>query len=56
MKTMCEWMWWIKGKCVVKVLSIGHFPDTVMVQLPDDKTTEVAMNELTVDALNSEEV
>lgn len=45
--TMPEWMWWAKGECVVKVLKTGHFPTTVMAQLPDDRVTEIEIVELT---------
>lgn len=41
-----EWMWWKAGECVVKVISIGHFPTTVMVQTPDDRKIEVDMHDL----------
>jgi len=46
--TLPEWMWWDRGNCVVKVLRMGHFPTTVMVKLPDDKTSEIEVVELRV--------
>jgi hypothetical protein len=39
-------MWWDKGECVVEILSIGHFPTTATVKLPDDKIIEVDIDEL----------
>jgi len=45
-KFMPEWIWWTKGECVVKVISIGHFPTTIMAMTPDDKTIEIDMVEL----------
>jgi hypothetical protein len=36
-----EWMWHKQFKCVVRILKTGHFPSTVMVQLPDDSIVEV---------------
>jgi hypothetical protein len=41
-----KWVWWTKGECVVEILSIGHFPTTVMAKLPSDKETEIDMDEL----------
>lgn len=41
-----QWMWWDKNACVVEILRTGHFPTTVMVQLPDDRVTEVDIEEL----------
>lgn len=41
-----KWMWWSKGECVVEVLGSGHFPTTAMVKLPNDKETEVDIEEL----------
>jgi hypothetical protein len=41
-----RWMWWTKGECVVEVLRTGHFPTTAMVVLPNDKQTEIDINEL----------
>lgn len=41
-----KWMWWSKGECVVEVLTTGHFPTTAMVRLPNDKETEVDVEEL----------
>jgi len=43
---MPEWVWWKKGECVLKVISAGHFPTTVMAMTPTDKKIEVEMNEL----------
>jgi hypothetical protein len=39
-------MWWDKGECVVEVLRSGHFPTTIMAKLPNDKETEIDINEL----------
>jgi hypothetical protein len=46
MNHLYTWMWWRKGECVVEVLRTGHFPTTAMVKLPDDRETEVDINEL----------
>ena len=45
-RSIPEWVWWTKGECVVKVLKTGHFPETVMAQLPSDKITEIDIGEL----------
>lgn len=45
--TLPQWMWWDKGECVVEILKTGHFPTSVMVRLPNDKTTEIDIEELT---------
>jgi hypothetical protein len=44
--TLPQWMWWTKGECVVEVLETGHYPTTAMVKLPDDRVTEVDIEEL----------
>ena len=41
-----KWMWWNKGECVVEVLKTGHYPNTAMVRLPNDKETEIEIHEL----------
>ena len=41
-----KWMWWDEGECVVEVLKTGHFPTTVIVKLPNDKETEIDIDEL----------
>lgn len=41
-----KWMWWTKGECVVEVIKTGHFPTTAIVILPNDKETEVDIDEL----------
>ena len=41
-----KWMWWTKGECVVEVIKTGHFPTTAMVMLPNDKETEIDIDEL----------
>lgn len=41
-----RWAWWTKGECVVEVLRTGHFPNTAMVKLPNDKETEIEVAEL----------
>ena len=41
-----RWCWWNKGECVVEVLRTGHFPNTAMVRLPNDKETEIEVHEL----------
>jgi len=41
-----KWMWWSKGECVVEVLKTGHYPNTAMVRLPNDKETEIEVHEL----------
>lgn len=44
--TFPEWCWHNTMECVVRVLNRGHFPDTAMVQLPDDRVIETSMNDL----------
>lgn len=44
--TLPQWVWWVKGECVVEVLSTGHFPTTAIVKLPNDLITEVDIGEL----------
>jgi hypothetical protein len=46
MMIMNKWRWWVKGECVVEIISTGHFPTTVMAKLPDDRTVEIDMHEL----------
>lgn len=46
--TLPQWCWWKKGECVVEVLGTGHFPTTAMVKLPNDKETEVDIDELEI--------
>lgn len=41
-----EWMWWQQGECVVRLLKQGHFPTSVMVELPNGQQTEVELEEL----------
>jgi hypothetical protein len=41
-----QWMWWVKGECVVEILKTGHYPNTVIVKLPNDKQTEIEICEL----------
>lgn len=41
-----QWMWWTKGECVVKIMHTGHFPDSVIVTLPNDTQTEIEFKEL----------
>jgi hypothetical protein len=41
-----KWMWWNKGECVVEVLKTGHYPNTAMVRLPNNKETEIEIAEL----------
>ena len=36
-----KYCWSRDMECVVEVKSIGHFPNTVMVILPNDKVVEV---------------
>jgi hypothetical protein len=45
---MPKWVWWKKGECVVEVLSTGHFPTTIIGKLPDDKETEIDIDELDI--------
>jgi hypothetical protein len=40
-KTLPAWLWHREYECVIRVIGTGHFPDTAMVQLPDDKIIEV---------------
>jgi hypothetical protein len=48
MNHLYQWMWWSKGECVVEVISVGHFPTTAMVKLPNDKLTEIDIVELEI--------
>ena len=41
-----EWLWHKECECVVRVIQAGHFPGTVMVQLPDDRIVETDANQL----------
>ncbi len=41
-----KWCWCSTEKCVVEVIKIGHFPNTVIVRLPSDTTIEVERTEL----------
>lgn len=43
-----KWAWWRAGECVVEVLKRGHFPNTVLAKLPNDKITEIELVELDV--------
>ena len=45
-RTMPQWVWWKKGECVVEILRAGHFPTSVMAKLPNDKETEIDIDEL----------
>lgn len=45
-KQLPRWMWWAKGRCVVEIISAGHFPNTVKVALPNDVITEVEIEDL----------
>lgn len=44
--TLPEWVWWNDGECVVRVLSAGHFPTTIMARLPNDTECEIEIAEL----------
>lgn len=48
MNHLYQWMWWSKGECVVEVISVGHFPTTAMVKLPNGKLTEIDIVELEI--------
>jgi hypothetical protein len=41
-----QYCWSRDMECVVEVKSIGHFPNTVMVILPNDKVVEVERSDL----------
>lgn len=43
-----EWCWHSELQCVVKVVGTGHFPNTAMVQLPDDRVVEIEIQHLEV--------
>lgn len=45
-KLLPRWMWWKKGICTVEIISIGHYPNTVMVELPSGLRTEIEIIEL----------
>ena len=44
--TLPQWMWWTKGECIVRIVKRGTYPDTVVVQLPNDVQTQVYLNDL----------
>lgn len=44
--TLPRWMWNHKLHCVVEILKTGHFPNTAMVRLPDDREIEVEVEDL----------
>ena len=46
---MKEWMWCKSMECVVQVLSVGHYPDTFIVKMPNEHETEVYAKDLTND-------
>lgn len=48
MQNMHTWMWWTKGKCIVKVIKLGHFPNTIIAQLPNNKETEIEAIDLVI--------
>jgi hypothetical protein len=41
-----KFCWAKELKCVVEVISMGHFPTTVIVQLPDDSKIEIDIDKL----------
>lgn len=45
-RTMPKWVWWKKGECVVEVLRTGHYPTSIIAKLPNDKETEIDIDEL----------
>jgi len=45
MKSQCAWS--KSQECVVEIISRGHYPDTVVVKLPNESTTEVYASDLT---------
>lgn len=47
-RTMPKWVWWKAGECVVEVIKTGHFPTTIIGKLPNDKLTEIDIDELDV--------
>lgn len=46
MKPYPRWRWCKRNKCVVEIISIGHFPSTVLAKLPDDRVVEIDMTDL----------
>jgi hypothetical protein len=45
-RTMPQWVWWKKGECVVEVIKAGHYPTSIIGKLPNDKETEIDIDEL----------
>jgi hypothetical protein len=45
-RTIPQWAWWKKGECVVEVLRSGHYPSSIIGRLPNDKETEIDIDEL----------
>lgn len=45
-RLMPKWMWWKNGKCTVEILRTGHYPNTVIVELPLGTQTEIEIAEL----------
>jgi len=41
-----EWCWHSELECVVQILRTGHFPNTAMVKLPDDRVVEIEVQHL----------
>jgi len=42
-----QYAWSKSQSCCVEIISRGHYPDTVVVQLPDNTKTEVYASDLT---------
>jgi hypothetical protein len=45
-RIMPKWVWWKKGECVVEILRTGHYPTSIIAKLPNDKETEIDIDEL----------
>jgi hypothetical protein len=41
-----EWCWHTELECVVRIMKTGHFPNTALVQLPDDRIVEIEIQHL----------
>lgn len=41
-----KWVWHVKFECVVEVMSVGTYPDTVKVKMPNDSILEAYINDL----------
>lgn len=41
-----KWCFYVPQQCVVEIISIGHYPDTAIIKLPDGEQTECYLRDL----------